>query len=71
MGPQSLRTLGYALAAIFQAATAIYVSFLVGGWLDNHYPIGRSWKPLAAVVGILAAAHTFFLMIRRLLKEEP
>ena len=64
------KAFGYLIAGQFQAATLIIAAWFVGEWLNSNYPQDFSWYLVTVPVGVLGVAHTFYILIRYILRAE-
>lgn len=62
------KAISYLIAVQFQAVALIIAAWLVGEWLNSHYPRDFSWYVVTIPIGVLSIAHTFYVLIRYVLK---
>lgn len=63
------RGLSYLIAAQFQSLGLLGAAWWIGDWLNHNHPARISWFALTFPVGVLAVAHTFYMVVRHAFAE--
>lgn len=66
---RNVRGFVYFLAAQIQAATLILGGYWLGKRLDVAYPWSKSWLIVILPLSIVIIAHTFYTVIRFMMKK--
>lgn len=64
------KAFGYLIAGQTQAVALIIAAWLVGDWLNSHYPQSFTWFVVTIPLGVLGVAHTFYILIRYILRTH-
>lgn len=64
------KAFGYLIAGQTQAVALIIAAWFVGEWLNSHYPQNFSWYVVTIPVGVLGVAHTFYILIKYILRTH-
>jgi len=67
---RNIRGFMYFLSAQIQAATLILGGYWLGKELDKSHPWSMSWLMVIMPLSIVIIAHTFYMVIRFMLKKE-
>jgi membrane protein DedA with SNARE-associated domain len=67
---RNVRGFMYFLAAQVQAATLILGGYWLGKELDKKQPWSQSWLMVIMPLALVIIAHTFYTVIRFMLKKE-
>jgi len=61
------RAFTYLMALQVQAIGLILLAWWGGDWLNKNHPISFNWYILTFTFGIIAVAHTFYVVVRHAL----
>lgn len=70
MNQKFIRVFGYVLAANGQAVLLIFASKEIIAYLSSNFPQSFSWDSVVWPTIILVIAHTYYVIIRNLIRSE-